>query len=191
MELGSTLWPRPIHNAARKQDTLLLSLACHAPSSKMKAASLFMAAGALAVPFLTLETRDLETRQAIADIDALMKEKGKLYFGTCSDRTLLSNEQNSRVIQSAFGQLTPENSMKWDQINGQQGSYNWQGGDYLVDYAIENNMTVRGHTLVWHSQLAGWVNNVRDRTQLTKVIEDHVAEVVGRWKGKIRAWVRF
>ena len=149
-----------------------------------------MAAGALAVPFLTLETRDLETRQAIADIDALMKEKGKLYFGTCSDRTLLSNEQNSRVIQSAFGQLTPENSMKWDQINGQQGSYNWQGGDYLVDYAIENNMTVRGHTLVWHSQLAGWVNNVRDRTQLTKVIEDHVAEVVGRWKGKIRAWVR-
>lgn len=150
----------------------------------MKLPTLLLAAGALAMPFL-----ELEPRQAIASADRLMKEKGKLYFGTCSDRNLLSNTQNSNVIKAAFGQLTPENSMKWDQINPQQGSYNWQPADFLVDYAVENNMTIRGHTLVWHSQLAGWVNNVRDRAQLTKVIEDHVAAVVGRYKGKIRAWV--
>lgn len=150
----------------------------------MKLLAFLLAAGALAMPFL-----ELEPRQAIASADRLMKEKGKLYFGTCSDRNLLSNTQNSNVIKAAFGQLTPENSMKWDQINPQQGNYNWGPADQLVDYAIANNMTVRGHTLVWHSQLAGWVNNVRDKAQLTKVIEDHVAAVVGRWKGKIRAWV--
>lgn len=155
----------------------------------MKAAPLFMAAGALAVPFLEIENPTLEARQAIADIDALMKAKGKLYFGTCADQALLNNEQNSNVIQAAFGQLTPENSMKWDQLNSQQGSYNWDAADALVDYAEANNMTIRGHTLVWHSQLAGWVNNVRDPGELTEVIETHVADVMGRWKGKIRAWV--
>ena len=155
----------------------------------MKLTPLFMAAGALAVPFLEIENPDVKARQAIADIDAMMKEKGKLYFGTCSDQALLGDSQNSNIIQSTFGQLTPENSMKWDQINGQQGSYNWAPADALVDYAVENNMTIRGHTLVWHSQLAGWVNNVQDPAQLTEVIQTHVAEVVGRWKGKIRAWV--
>ena len=155
----------------------------------MKFAPLFMAAGALAVPFVTIENPDLEARQAIADIDALMKAKGKLYFGTCADQSLLSNAQNTGVIEAAFGQLTPENSMKWDQINSQQGSYNWAPADFLVDYATEHNLTVRGHTLVWHSQLAGWVNNIRDKAALTEVIETHVADVVGRWKGKIRAWV--
>ena len=150
----------------------------------MKFTSLFMAGAAVAVPFL-----DLEPRQAITNIDKLMKEKGKLYFGTCADRNLLSNAQNTAVISATFGQLTPENSMKWDQINAQQNSYNWQPADFLMDYAEKNNLTVRGHTLVWHSQLAGWVNNINDRNQLTKVIEDHVAAIVGRWKGKIRAWV--
>ncbi|PKS06357.1 hypothetical protein jhhlp_007105 [Lomentospora prolificans] len=149
----------------------------------MKFTSLFMAGAAVAVPFL-----DLEPRQAITNIDKLMKEKGKLYFGTCADRNLLSNAQNTAVISATFGQLTPENSMKWDQINAQQNSYNWQPADFLMDYAEKNNLTVRGHTLVWHSQLAGWVNNINDRNQLTKVIEDHVAAIVGRWKGKIRAW---
>ncbi|SPN96725.1 probable Probable endo-1,4-beta-xylanase C [Cephalotrichum gorgonifer] len=153
----------------------------------MKFTTLVMAAGAAvsaaAMPFL-----ELETRQAIANVDALMKDKGKLYFGTCADKRLLDNAQNSAVLQATFGQLTPENSMKWDQINQAQNSYSWQNADYLVDYAVKNNMTIRGHTLVWHSQLAGWVNNIRDKAQLTKVIEDHVAAVVGRWKGKIRGW---
>ena len=43
---------------------------------------------------------------------------------------------------------------------------------------------------MWHSQLAGWVNNIRDKAQLTAVIEKHVTELVTRYKGKIRAWVR-
>lgn len=129
----------------------------------------------------------LDARQA-AGADALMKKHGKLYFGTCADQRLLQNAQNSEVILENFGQLTPENSMKWDQINGRQDTYNWQQPDFLVDYALKNNLTIRGHTLVWHSQLASWVNSIRDKNQLTKVIEEHVATIVGRWKGKIRAW---
>jgi endo-1,4-beta-xylanase len=43
---------------------------------------------------------------------------------------------------------------------------------------------------VWHSQLAGWVNNISSRTTLTQVIEAHIDAVMGRWKGKIAHWVR-
>lgn len=133
---------------------------------------------------------DISGRQADVSIDTLFKDHSKLYFGTCADQNRLSTGQTANVIKANFGQVTPENSMKWDQIEPQRGSFNWNTPDYLVNFATENNKSIRGHTLVWHSQLAGWVNNVRDKATLTTVIQDHIKSVVGRWKGKIRAWVR-
>lgn len=141
---------------------------------------------ALAAP--TPEAGELVERQAAQSIDALMKAKGKLYFGTCADQGRLTQGKNAAIIKANFGQVTPENSMKWESLNRNRGQYSWGQADYLVDFAVQNNQSIRGHTLIWHSQLPGWVNNINNRADLTKVIQDHVATVVGRWKGKIRAW---
>jgi endo-1,4-beta-xylanase len=152
----------------------------------MKSAFLFLLAplAAIAAP-----SSEPHKRQASTSLDALMKAKGKVYFGTCADQQRLSDAKNAAVIKADFGQLTPENSMKWDQTEGTKGTFNLAGGDYLVDWATTNNKTIRGHTLVWHSQLAGWVSNIRDKATLTSVIENHVTTLVSKWKGKIRAWV--
>ncbi len=53
-------------------------------------------------------------RQASESIDALIKAKGKLYYGTCTDQNRLSSGKSAAIIQANFGQVTPENSMKWD-----------------------------------------------------------------------------
>ena len=118
-------------------------------------------------------------------LDALFKAKGKKYFGTCSDSALLGVSQNDAIIKSDFGQLTPENSMKWDALQRSRGVYSFGGADTLVAYAQANNKLLRGHTLVWHSQLPSWVSAVSTAAELTKVIQDHVAAVAGRYKGKI------
>jgi endo-1,4-beta-xylanase len=132
---------------------------------------------------------ELASRQSTTSLDALMKSKGKLYFGTCADQGRLSSGKTADVIKADFGQVTPENSMKWDQTEATRGQFNTAQGQYLVDWATENNKTIRGHTLVWHSQLAGWVSNIRDKDTLTSVIQNHVTTLVTKWKGKIRAWV--
>ncbi|KAL2265068.1 hypothetical protein VTJ83DRAFT_7578 [Remersonia thermophila] len=130
----------------------------------------------------------VETRQAAQSIDALFKAKGKEFFGTCTDQRLLQTGRNAAIIEANFGQVTPENSMKWESLNPQRGQYTWGQADYLVNWATQRNKTIRGHTLVWHSQLAGWVRNINNRQELTRVIEQHVATVMGRYKGKIYHW---
>ena len=76
-------------------------------------------------------------------------------------------------------------------LENNQGQYNWGDADYLVSFAQQNGKSIRGHTLIWHSQLPAWVNNINNADTLRQVIRTHVTTVVGRYKGKIRAWVRF
>ena len=130
-----------------------------------------------------------EKRQADVSIDALMKAKGKHYFGTCTDQGRLTSGKNADIIAADFGTVTPENSMKWQSVENTKGTYNWGQADYLVDWATSHNKTIRGHTLVWHSQLPGWVSNVRDKAELTQVIQKRVKDAMGRYKGKIMHWV--
>jgi hypothetical protein len=53
---------------------------------------------------------------AATGLHAAMVRKGKQYFGSIADSNLLNNAQNVAVLKREFGVLTPENSMKWDQI---------------------------------------------------------------------------
>jgi endo-1,4-beta-xylanase len=44
------------------------------------------------------------------------KAKGKTYFGTEIDHYHLSNSALTTIAKNSFGQVTPENSMKWDAL---------------------------------------------------------------------------
>jgi endo-1,4-beta-xylanase len=94
---------------------------------------------------ITERMPDLEERQASSSINQLIKNRGKGYFGTATDRGLLQREKNAAIINANFGQVTPENSMKWQSLNPSQGQYNWGDADYLVDFAQQNGKSIRGH----------------------------------------------
>ncbi|KAK7911219.1 hypothetical protein PG985_013700 [Apiospora marii] len=125
---------------------------------------------------------------AKGDLTSAIRAKGKVYYGNIADPGTLGNQQNTAILKASFGQLTPENSMKWDAIEPTQGKFSFTGSDQLVKFATDNGMSVRGHTLVWHSQLPQYVKNIKDKATLTKVIQDHVTGVMTQYKGKVRAW---
>lgn len=43
--------------------------------------------------------------------------------------------------------------MKWGSVELQQGQLNWSGADAVVNFAPQNDQVIRGHALIWHSQL--------------------------------------
>lgn len=91
------------------------------------------------------------------------------------------------LTQYKFDSLTAENAMKFGQIEPNRGQFNWEGADKIVNYAVANNMRVRGHTLVWHRDVPGWVNDLSSAEAAT-VLENHIKQVVTRYKGKIAQW---
>jgi len=82
---------------------------------------------------------------------------------------------------------TPENEMKWDTVQPSQNTFNFGPGDQIVSFAQSHNDRVRGHNLVWHQQLPGWVSGL-PTNQVQAAMENHITQEVTHYKGKIYAW---
>ncbi|KAF2868818.1 endoxylanase-like protein [Massariosphaeria phaeospora] len=126
---------------------------------------------------------------AKCSLDAAFKSHaGKLYIGVATDQNLLADTKTSQIIIDNFGQVSPENSMKWDATEKTEGAFTFQGADKLVAWATTNKKLIRGHTTVWHSQLPTWVSSITDKARLEKVMVNHINKVMGQYKGKVYAW---
>ncbi|TRM64780.1 glycoside hydrolase family 10 and carbohydrate-binding module family 1 protein [Schizophyllum amplum] len=119
---------------------------------------------------------------------AFTSHSGKLFFGACADSGTLNIAKNAAILKSDFGGVTPENSMKWDATEPSQNQFSYGGADTLVNWATTNGKKVRAHTLVWHSQLPGWVSSIGSASTLTSVIQNHIKNLAGRYAGKVYAW---
>ncbi|GAP88866.2 putative glycosyl hydrolase family 10 [Rosellinia necatrix] len=128
---------------------------------------------------------------ASAQLNKLAKAAGKLYFGSATDNGELSDAAYLAILKNTdeFGQITPGNAQKWQYIEPSQGTFSYTSGDQISSLAAANGQLLRCHTLVWYSQLPSWVSSgTWTATTLTSVINTHIANVVGHYKGQCYAW---
>jgi endo-1,4-beta-xylanase len=102
---------------------------------------------------------------------------------------ILCEPAYAEVLKREFNALTTENALKFGPVHPAPDRYDWRAADTIVEFAEQNDMLVRGHTLVWHNQLPAWVEKGDwTREELTEVLREHIATVVGRYKGRVAAW---
>lgn len=111
-----------------------------------------------------------------------------------SNQTLDENiPAHLQLISREFNSVTAENAMKWEVIRPDGVNWQWERADRLVQFATRNDMHVLGHTLVWHSQVprsvfADAAGAALSRAALLARMEEHIAMLVGRYKGRVHTW---
>nr|AGG68960.1 XynB [Humicola insolens] len=120
-------------------------------------------------------------------LDAAMKAAGREYIGT--SLTVRNDFQEQNIIRTEFGSITPENAQKWDATEPNRGQFTFGSADQHMDWARQNGKHVRCHTLVWYSQLPGWVSNSGfNNATLQQVMQNHINQVMGRYRGRCNHW---
>ncbi|PVF98621.1 putative endo-1,4-beta-xylanase [Serendipita vermifera] len=121
-------------------------------------------------------------------LDALAQRKNR-YFGVAYDVNHIPDTNYTQLVLAQFGQITAENSLKWETTEPQRGVFNFTNGDIVVKTAQKNRMSFRAHVLVWHSQLPAWVTAGNfTKSELTDVMKNHIKGVAGHFKGIPYTW---
>src|SRR5690349_16815005 len=82
-----------------------------------------------------------------------------LRMGTAVIPFDLDHPDYQAIVAGQFSVVTPGNEMKWQVVEPTQGMFDWSGADRLVAFAEQHGQLVRGHTLLWHRQLPGWLTS--------------------------------
>lgn len=97
------------------------------------------------------------------------------------------------MINKEFNSIVAENCMKSEVIQPEEGVFDFDQSDRFVAFGIENEKEIIGHTLVWHSQAPSWfftdsLGSYVSRDIMIARLEQHINELVGRYRGKVDAW---
>ncbi|MDR1692967.1 MAG: endo-1,4-beta-xylanase [Oscillospiraceae bacterium] len=97
------------------------------------------------------------------------------------------------LIKRHFNVLTAGNEMKPQSISRAPNAYRYNHIDPAIEKLAADGILLHGHTLVWHSQSADWLNmnangEVLTRAEAKANMEAYINEVAGHFKGKVISW---
>lgn len=143
-----------------------------------------------------------------------LKDEYADYFriGTATSPKLLENESYAKLITAQYNSMTMGNSFKPDSILDHNKTVRdiekymyspavkFDAVKTELDFARDNGLTVRGHTLVWHSQTPEWIfyknydigGELADRELMLARMESYIKNVMEwteeNYPGLVRAW---
>ena len=131
----------------------------------------------------TIDTTPLRT---------LAAAKGKrigAVTGTAFTQTTGNGPMLRATLAREFSMVWSGNYLKFSWLRPAANRYDFFWADSMVAFAQRNDLAVRGHTLVWHEQLASWLTGGNyTPAQADSILKDHITTVLTRYKGKVTIW---
>nr|MBP3598768.1 endo-1,4-beta-xylanase [Eubacterium sp.] len=134
---------------------------------------------------------------------------GAAINGSSLDTMALHHEGMTKILKENFNSTTLSNLMKPDYLLDQEASKKSKNGmpvcnfdtcDPALEFCQENNIKMRGHTLVWHNQTPAWFfyedynesKKLVDKETMTKRLESYIKQVLThcqkKYPGVVYAW---
>ena len=120
-----------------------------------------------------------------------LKDVYKDYFmiGVAVNQRNVTNPEQSALVKKEFNSITAENDMKPEPTEPREGEFNWENADRIANFARQNGIKLRGHCLMWHSQIGRWMTaEGTTKEQFYARMKNHIQAVVSRYKDVIYAW---
>ena len=135
-------------------------------------------------------------------------------FGVASPASVMTNQNDGfrKLITTQFNSVTPENELKPENVLDYEttiadpAKYNecpaihFDAAKPILEFCKQNKISMRGHTLIWHSQTPSWffyenydVNGqLASRELMLKRMESYIDQVMNwcdkNYPGVIYAW---
>jgi endo-1,4-beta-xylanase len=125
----------------------------------------------------------------LTSLRLLAQQRGLRIGAAANARALRTDYAYREVLAKEFNFLTTENELKFGPLSPRQKAYDFGPAGELVDFAQANDMSVRGHTLLWHAMNPDWlIEGNFNRNQALDLLHKHIFTVMGQFYGEIFAW---
>ncbi len=124
-----------------------------------------------------------------------LKDTYKDYFkiGVAVNNRNVQDPDQIKVVLREFNSITAENAMKPQPTEPKKGEFNWEDADRIADFCRANGIKMRGHTLMWHSQIGSWMyqdekGNLLSKEEFYANMKHHIQAIVNRYKDVVYCW---
>ena len=124
-----------------------------------------------------------------------LKDAYKDYFkiGVAVNNRNVVEADQVKLILREFNSITAENAMKPQPTEPRKGEFNWEDADRIADFCRRNGIKMRGHTLMWHSQIGTWMyqdekGNLLPKEEFYANMKHHIQAIVSRYKDVVYCW---
>ncbi len=124
-----------------------------------------------------------------------LKDAYKDYFkiGVAVNNRNVSDPDQMKLIIREFNSITAENAMKLQPTEPKKGEFHWEDADKIADFCRANGIKMRGHTLMWHSQIGSWMyqdekGNLLSKEEFYANMKHHIQAIVERYKDVVYCW---
>ena len=105
-----------------------------------------------------------------------------LDFGAAVTVAALDDDAYRQLLVDNVNMVSTVSEVDFGVVQPEPGVYDFSAADALVDFAAENELTVRGHGLISPDGLPGWITGGSWTAEtLATVLRDHVTEVVSHY----------
>lgn len=114
--------------------------------------------------------------------------RGLFYGAATGNRRLKEDKAFADTFVRECGLLVPESELKWQVLRPAADRFDFANSDWMVDFATQHGLLVRGHTLVWSQRLPAWLTENAGTANPEQGLINHIQTVMRRYAGKMHSW---